>query len=359
MKRRTVLTAMLAASAPGIPWALARAADPLKVGFIYLGPVGDAGYAYQMDLGRQALEKNLGAQVAVRAVPNTNEGPDSERVARELTADGCKLIFAASFGYMNPVLKVAKRNPGCYYTVGSGYLTAPNFGGYNAKWHEGSYLSGIVAGKMTKSNVIGYVAPHPVPDVMWAINGFILGARSVNPKAEVRVIFVNSWYDPGKEREAALVLMNLNADVMTHFTDTPSALQAAEEKGVWAISFHSDMSKYAPTKYLTGLTHNWGDFFTQTAKNVMAGTQKGSLYFGGIKEGVVKMAPFGPGMPADVAALVRAKEQEIASGKLNVFAGPIKDQAGTVRVAAGSVYPEAQLGKMDWFAEGVISSAKK
>ena len=155
MKRRTVLTAMLAASAPGIPWALARAADPLKVGFMYLGPVGDAGYAYQMDLGRQALEKNLGSQVAVRAVPNTNEGPDSERVARELTADGCKLIFAASFGYMNPVLKVAKRNPGSYYTVGSGYLTAPNFGGYNAKWHEGSYLSGIVAGKMTKSNVIG------------------------------------------------------------------------------------------------------------------------------------------------------------------------------------------------------------
>lgn len=198
-----------------------------------------------------------------------------------------------------------------------------------------------------------------VPDVMWAINAFILGARSVNPKATVRVIFVNSWYDPGKEREAAMVLMNMNSDVMTHFTDTPSVVQAAEEKGVWAISFHSDMSKYAPTKYLTGITHNWGGHFTQVAKDVIAGKQQGGFYFGGLKEGVVKMAPFGPGMPAEVADLVRTKEQEIISGKLNVFAGPIKDQGGTIRVAAGSSYPEAQLGKMNWFADGIVGSVKQ
>ncbi len=359
MKRRTVLTAMLAANVVGVPWSAARAADPLKVGFMYLGPVGDCGFAYQQDLGRQALEKHMGSRVSVRLVPNTNEGPDSERVARELSNEGYKLIIAASFGYMNPVMKVAKQHPDKFYQVASGYLSAKNFGGYNAKWHEGSYLAGLAAGKMTKSNIIGYVAPFPVPDVMWAVNAFTLAARSVNPKAQVRVIFVNSWYDPGKEREAALVLMNLNSDVITHFTDTPSAMQAAEEKGVWGISFHSDMSKYAPTKYLTGITHNWGNFFIQVAEDVMAGKQKGGFYFGGLKEGVVKMAPFGPGMPADVAALLRSKEQDIVSGKLNVFAGPIKDQAGTVRVAAGSVYPEAQLGKMDWFTEGVISGAKK
>jgi simple sugar transport system substrate-binding protein len=359
MKRRTVLTAMLAANVAGISWSVARAANPLKVGFIYLGPVGDCGFAYQQDLGRQALEKNMGSQVSVRTVPNTNEGPDSERVARELSNDGCKLIFAASFGYMHPVMKVAKQNPDKFYQVASGYLSAKNFGGYNAKWHEGSYLAGIAAGKMTRSNVIGYVAPHPVPDVMWAVNAFTLGARSVNPKAQVRVIFVNSWYDPGKEREAGLVLMNMNADVMTHFTDTPSVMQAAEEKGVWAISFHSDMSKYAPTKYLTGITHNWGDYFTQVAKDVIAGTHKGGLYFGGLKEGVVKMAPFGPGMPADVAALVRAKEQDIISGKLNVFSGPIKDRDGAMRVAAGSAFPEAQLGKMNWFVDGVVTANKQ
>lgn len=360
MERRTVLKAILAANVVGIPWSAALAAgDPLKVGFIYLGPVGDSGFAYQQDLGRKALEENMGQQVSARIVPNIDEGPNAERIARELTRDGCKLIFAASFGYMNPVMKVARQNPGTYYTIASGYRTQKNFGGYNAKWQEGSYLAGIAAGKMTKSNVIGYVAPHPVPDVMWAVNAFLLGARSVNPKAKVQVIFVNSWYDPGKEREAALTLMSLGADFMTHFTDTPSVVQAAEEKGIWSISFHSDMSKYAPTKYVTGITHNWGNYFTQVAKNVIAGTQEGELYFGGIKEGVVKMAAFGPNVPADVTALVRAKEQEIASGKLNVFAGPIKDQAGTMRVAAGSAYPEAELGKMDWFVDGVTGSAGK
>lgn len=357
MERRTVLKAMLAANMTAIPLARALAAgDPLKVGFIYLGPVGDCGFAYQQDLGRRALEKNMGQQVSVRVVPDTDEGPDAERVARELTHDGCKLIFAASFGYMNPVMKVARQNPGTYYTIASGYRTMKNFGGYNAKWQEGSYLAGIAAGKMTKSNIIGYVAPHPVPDVMWAVNAFQLGAQSVNPKARVQVIFVNSWYDPGKEREAALTLMNLGADFMTHFTDTPSVVQAAEEKGVWSVSFHSDMSKYAPVKYVTGITHNWGNYFTQVAKKVIAGTQQGELYFGGIKEGVVKMAAFGPHVPADVVSLVKAREQDIASGKLNVFAGPIKDQAGTMRVAAGSAYPEADLGKMDWFVEGVTGS---
>lgn len=359
MKRRTALSAMLFANIVGISASAAQAAEPLKVGFIYLGPVGNTGFAYQQDLGRLALEKNLGSQVSIRAVPNTAEGPDSERVARELSREGYKLIFAASFGYMHPVMKVAKQNPDKFYQVASGYMSAKNFGGYNAKWHEGSYLAGIAAGKMTKSDVIGYVAPFPVPDVMWAVNAFTLGARSVNPKAQVRAVFVNSWYDPGKEREAALVLMDQSADVMTHFTDTAAPMQAAEEKGRWAISFHSDMSKFAPTKYLTGITHNWGDYFTKVAKDVMAGTQKGGFYFGGLKEGVVKMAPFGPGMPAEVAAMIRAKEQEIISGKFNVFTGPIKDRDGATRVAVDAVFPEAQLGKMDWFVEGVVTGAMR
>lgn len=360
MQRRTVLKAILAANVVGVPWSAALAAsDPLKVGFIYLGPVGDSGFAYQQDLGRKALEENMGTQVSVRIVPNIDEGPNAERVARELSKDGCKLIFAASFGYMNPVMKVARQNPGTFYTIASGYRTMKNFGGYNAKWQEGSYLAGIAAGKMTKSNIIGYVAPHPVPDVMWAVNAFLLGARSVNPQAKVQVIFVNSWYDPGKERDAALTLMSLGADFMTHFTDTPSVVQAAEEKGIWAISFHSDMSKYAPTKYVTGITHNWGNYFTQVAKNVIAGTQEGELYFGGIKEGVVKMAAFGPNVPTEVIALVQAKEQEIASGKFNVFTGPIKDQAGTMRVEAGSTYPDADLGKMNWFVDGVTGGTGK
>jgi len=360
MERRTVLKAMLAANAVALPWSATRAAEgPLKVGFIYPNPIGDCGFAYQQDLGRQALEKAMGDKVTVRTVADIAEGPDVERVVRELSQDGCKLLFATSFGYMNPIMKVARQNPDAFYLVASGYRTASNFSGYNAKWHEGSYLAGIAAGNLSKSNLIGYVAPYPVPDVAWALNGFALGARSVNPKAEVRVIFVNSWYDPGKEREAALTLMSMGADVMTHFTDTPSVLQAAEEKGIWSISFHSNMVQYAPKKYVTGITHNWGGYFQQVANDVLAGTQQGGLYMGGVKEGVVKLAPFGPEVPSDLAALISGKEQEMAAGKLAVFSGPIRDRNGVERVAQGSTYPDAELGKMDWYVEGIVGGPSK
>lgn len=337
----------------------AVAADPLKVGFIFLGPVGDVGWTYQHDLGRRELEKAMGSQVSVRVVDSVNEGLDSERIARELSADGRKLIFAASFGYMQPVLRVAQENPDKSYSTASGYLTATNVGGYNARWYEGGYLAGIVAGKTTKSNVLGFVGALPVPDVMWDLNAFILGARSVNPKAIVRVVFTNSWYDPPKEREAATALLNLGADVLTHFTDTPAVVTAADERGVPSISFHSDMRKYAPKHYLTGITHNWGGYYTQVARDVIAGKWKGQLYMGGLKEGVIRMAPFGPGVSKEIADLVAAKERDIVAGRLNVFAGPIKDQKGTIRVPAGATLADADLGKMDWFAEGVVGASGK
>lgn len=333
--------------------AVAAAAEPLKVGFIFLGPVGDAGWTYQHDLGRRELEKNLGAQVSVRTVPDTNEGPDSERVARELSSDGYKLIFGASFGYMTPMLKVANDHPGTTYLIASGYQTAKNFGGYNARWQEGGYLAGIVAGKTTKSNVIGFVGAHPVPDVMWYLNAFTIGARSVNPKAVVRVVFVNTWNDPPKERDAAVVLMNQGADVLTHFTDSTAVSTAAEERGVGVISFHSDMRRSAPKNYLTGVTHNWGGFYTKVAREVMAGTWKPGLYLGGISDGVIKMAPMGPRVTQETADLVQAAERGIVSGKLHVFAGPIKDQKGVIRVPAGASVADADLGKMDWFVDGV------
>ncbi len=354
--RRTLLSAGVAASL--LPLRSAWAAGPLKIGFVFLGPVGDTGWTYQHDLGRRELEKNLGAQVSVRTVPDTNEGPDSERVARELSADGCQLIFGASFGYMKPMLTVANDNPGVQYLIASGYQTAKNFGGYNARWHEGGYLAGIVAGRTTRSNIIGLVGAHPVPDVMWYLNAFALGARSVNPKAMVHVVFVNSWFDPPKERDAAVALMNQGADVLTHFTDTPAVTTAAEARGVGAISFHSDMRSHAPRNYLTGVTHHWGGFYTRVAREVMAGSWKPGLYLGGIGDGVVKMAPMGPRVPKDVAELVQAKERDIASGKLQVFAGPIKDQKGAVRVAAGARVADADLGRMDWFAEGVVGGSR-
>lgn len=356
-KRNFLRAALAAAIGPGVATA-AHAAPPMKVGFIFLGPVGDVGWTHQHDLGRQAMQKALGSQVSVRAVANTTEA-DAERIARELSADGAKLVFAASFGFMRPVLRVAKANPDKFYDTASSYIVTPNAGGYNAKWYEGGYLAGIVAAKATRSNVIGFVGAFPVPDVVWDLNGFTLGARSVNPKAEVRTVFVNSWYDPPKEREAAIALINSGADVITHFTDTAAVVSAAEELGVPTISFHSDMSKYAPKHYLTGITHNWGDYYTKVVREVMAGTWKPRLYLGGLKEGVVKLAPFGASVPKDVIELVEARQRAIVSGKLNVFAGPIKDQKGVVRVKAGAAYPIAELGKMDWFVEGVTGASGK
>ncbi|MDY0748256.1 BMP family ABC transporter substrate-binding protein [Paucibacter sp. R3-3] len=352
--RRGFIIKALAAMALGAGLGGAHAAEPMKVAFVYLGPVGDSGWTFQHDLGRRELEAKLGSKITVRTVPSVNEGPDSERVIRELSADGNKLIFAVSFGYMQPALRVAAENPDKFYTTASGYLTAPNVGGYNAKWHEGGYLAGIIAAKTTKSNVLGFVGALPVPDVVWDLNAFTLGARSINPKIQVRTVFVNSWYDPPREREAAVTLMNAGADVLTHFTDTPAVVTAAEERGVPSISFHSDMRKFAPKHYLTGITHQWGSYYTQVTQEVMAGTWKGQLYFGGLKEGTIRMAPFGDSVPKDVRDFVNAKQQDIVSGKLKVFAGPIKDQKGVVRVAAGSSYPDADLGKMDWFVEGVV-----
>lgn len=359
-QKRILISAGLAAALAALAGAPAAvAAEPLKVGFMFLGPVGDSGWTYQHDLGRQALEKNLGAKVSVRTVPNTNEGPDSERVARELSAEGYKLVFAASFGYMKPVLNVAKQFPDARYTVASGYQTSKNVGGYNAKWHEGGYLAGIVAGKTTKTDVVGLVGAFPVPDVMWYLNAFTLGARSVNPKVEVRTIFVNSWYDPPKETEAAVALMNQNADVLTHFTDTPAVATAAESKGVGVISFHSDMTRFAPKHYLTGLVHEWGGFYTRVTQEVLAGTWKPGLYLGGVRDGVIRMAPMGPRVSKEIAELVAAKERDIASGKLQVFGGPIKDRTGKLRVPAGKALADADLGTMNWFVEGVIGGSDK
>lgn len=347
--RRLVAASLLTVLLPGI----AVAQPPVKVGFIYNGPIGDVGWTYQHDLGRQEMEKALGSKVSVRTVPNTSEGPDGARVARELTADGTKLVFAVGFGYMRDILRLAAENPGTCYAVATGYQTAPNVSGYTAQWHEGGYLAGIVAGKTTKNNNIGFVAAHPIPVVNQYLNAFMLGARSVNPKAVVRTVFVGSWSDPPKETDAANALLNQGVDVMTHYTNSPAVVIAADARSVPTISFHSDMRKYAPKKYLTGMTHHWGGYYTKVANDVLAGRCQGGLYSGDIKDGTIKLATLSPEVPKDVADLVEAKSKEIASGQLKVFTGPIKDGKGTIRVQQGSTLSDADLGKMDWFAEGI------
>ena len=337
----------------------AAAGTPVKVGYVYVSPIGDAGWTFQHDQGRKQMEAALGGKVQSKFVENVAEGPDAERVIREMAQSGNAIIFTTSFGYMNPTEKVAKQFPNVKFAHATGYQTGPNFANYNARFYEGRYLTGIIAGRMTKTNILGYVAAFPIPEVLQGINAFARGARSVNPKAEVRVIWVNSWYDPGKEREAALTLMSQNADIVTHHTDSTAVVQAAEERGKYAFGYHSDMSKYGPKAHLTATTHQWGDYYTKAVQDVMAGSWKPTATWGGYKEGMIKLAPLNAAIPADVKESIVKLEGDLKAGKFHPFAGPVKDQDGKERVASGKTMTDDELGKMDYYVEGVGSKLPK
>jgi simple sugar transport system substrate-binding protein len=353
--RRTLLKTAAAAAATSLaagPLAVLAQA-PLKVGFVYVSPVGDAGWTFQHDQGRKQMEKVLGAKVTTKFVESVPEGADAERVIRELASSGHALIFTTSFGYMNPTVKVAQSFPKTHFEHATGYKTAKNVGIYNARFYEGRYLAGVIAGRMTKSNTLGYVGAFPIPEVLQGMNAFMRGARSVNPKAEMKVIWVNSWYDPGREREAAMTLISQGADVVTHHTDSTATVQAAEEKGVYAMGYHSDMSKYGPKAHLTAVTHHWGDFYTRAAQDTIAGKMQPSNLWGGMKQGMIKLAPINAAVPADVKTAVAALEKDIIAGKFHPFTGPVKDQSGKERVAVGVVMTDKELGGMDFYVEGI------
>jgi len=339
--------------------AAAQAGEPLKVGFVYVSPIGDAGWTYQHELGRKALEQALGDKVATKYVENVPEGADAERVIRELAASGHKLILTTSFGYMNPTIKVAPQFPDVAFMHATGYKTAKNVGIYNARFYEARYLAGMVAGKMTKKNVAGYVGAFPIPEVLQGINAFMRGMRSVNPKAELKVVWVNSWFDPGKEREATNTLIAQGADVVSHHTDSTAVVQAAAEKGVWAVGYHSDMSKFGPKTHLTAATHIWGEIYIKAARDVLAGKWKPMNVWGGIKDKMVKLAPINPVVPAEVKERVAKVEKEIVAGKFHPFAGPFKDNEGKERVAAGKTMTDDEMQKMDFYVEGVQGKLPK
>ncbi len=334
-------------------------AEPLKVGFVYVSPIGDAGWTYQHELGRRQMQESLGDQVVSKFVESVPEGGEATRVIRQFAADGHGLVFTTSFGYMNPTVKVAKTFPKTIFQHATGYKQKKNVGTYMARFYEGRYLTGIVAGKMTQSNVAGYIAAFPIPEVLRGINAFTLGMRSVNPAAQVKVIWVNSWFDPGREREAADVLIAQGADVVTHHTDSTAAVQAAEDKGVYAIGYHSDMSKYGPKAHLTAATHHWGAFYTQIAKDVLNGNWESKDVWGGVKEGMIKLAPLSSAVPQEVAERVAAQEAGIKAGELHPFQGPIKDQSGAERIAAGNTMSDKDLRVMDWYVEGVQGKLPK
>ena len=331
---------------------IARAADPLKVGFVYVTPLSAAGWTAQHQEGRLQMERTLGARVQARHVENVSEGPDAERVIRDLAQQGHRLIFTTSFGYMEPTLKVARDFPQTAFEHVSGYRSAANVGVVNARFYEGRYLAGMAAGGVSRTGVAGCVAAFPIPEVVHGINAFVLGMRAVNPAATLKVVWVNTWHDPGRERDAALTLMNQGADVVTHHTDSTAVAIAAQEKGRWCVAYHSDMRAFAPTAQLTAVTHHWGGHYTRSAQAVLENRWQPGAVWGGLREGMIGLAEFGPAVPEAVRVRVRERQAAIASGKFHPFSGRLLDNVGRVRQTAGSLSDEA-LNRVDWYVEGV------
>ena len=324
-----------------------------RVAFVYIGPPGDGGYTYQHDQGRKYMEAQLGIKAdVVQSVP---EGADAEHVIADL-AQNHDIVFTTSFGYMDSTLAVAKRYPKVIFMHCSGYKTAPNMGTYFGKNYQGSYLAGIVAGKMTKKNIIGYVGAFPIPEVIYNINAYALGVQSVNPKAKIYVVWTNTWFDPSTERQAAESLLDKGADVLQAYQDSPATLQAAAERGAYAGGNDSDMSRYAPKNYLTNPVWNWGPYYTKVVEAVENKTWTNTPYEGSLADGTVTIAPLGSDVPASVKTLVEAAKAKIIAGQLHVFAGPITDASGKVAVPAGENLPLADILKMNWFVKGVVGT---
>lgn len=330
----------------------------LKAAFVYIGPPGDLGYTYEHDRGRKAAAEALGDKVKLDFIENVPEGPDAERVIRQYAQDGYDIIFATSFGYMDPTFNVAKEFPKVKFEHCSGYKTSENMATYFGRMEEPRYLTGIVAAKMTKSNKIGYVAAFPIPECVRGINWFTLGVRSVNPKAKVSVVWTNTWYDPVKEREAAVALLDAGCDIIAQHQDTTEPQKAAAERGKLSIGYDSDMGKFVGDTVLTGAIWNWGAYYTKTLQDVLAGTWKSHAYWEGMKAGVVDLAPLSAKVPKDVADLVTKAKADILSGALDIYAGPIADQSGKVIIPAGTKISDEQELNMDWFVQGVVGKVK-
>jgi basic membrane protein A len=333
--------------------------EPLQVGFVYVAPIGDAGWVYQHERGRMAVEAAFRDKVKTTYVENVPEGPDAERVIRDLARQGHKLIFTPSFGYMEPTLKVAKEFPDVKFESITGYKTAPNVGVANARYYEGRYLAGVAAGRMTKTNMAGYVAGFPIPEVLQGINAFTLGMRSVNPKAQVKVVWLNAWFDPPRERDAAMTLFNQNVDVVAFHTGSTAVMAAAQERGKMAVAYHSDMRKVAPDAQIVAVTHHWGDYYVSRVQAALDSRWKSGSFWGGIEHAMVRAGDFGPKVPQAVRDEVRKRQTEIAKGKLRPFTGPIVDNEGKQVLAAGSTMTDEQILSMNFLVSGVQGKVAK
>ncbi|MER9975142.1 BMP family ABC transporter substrate-binding protein [Mesorhizobium sp. M0085] len=348
---KKLLIAVMATTAALSLAASAEAADKLKACWVYTGPIGDFGYSYQHDQGRLEVEKALGDKVATAYLENVSEGPDADRAFERLAREGCKIIFGTSFGFMDPEVKIAKKFPKVMFEHATGYKTAENLGIYNARFYEGRYVLGQIAAKQSKSGVAGYIVSFPIPEVVMGINSFMLGAQSINPNFKAKIVWVNSWFDPGKEADAAKALFDQGADIIVQHTDSTAALQVAEERKLHGFGQSSDMIKFAPHAQLTALTDEWGPYYISRVQAALDGTWKPDNVWLGIKDGAVKLAPF-TNMPDDVKAMAEATTKKIADG-WNPFTGPVAKQDGTPWLKEGEVADDATLLGMNFYVKGV------
>ena len=351
------LAALLVVLAPAGHEAVAQ--SKLKVGILHIGSINDAGYNQAHAEGVQIMKKNL-PEVEVIEVENVSEGADAERVMENMIKQGAKLVIPASFGYLEPALRVAQKYPEVKFVHPGGYKRAPNLTTYWASTPEAFYLMGIAAGKTTKTNKLGYVVALPISFFLANINAFELGARSVNPKAETRIVFTGTFLDPGKEAAAANALLEQGVDVLGVIVDSPiTVVQAAEKRSAYSVGYHYlGVQKFAPKGWIGGIAFTWGNLYTRFAKQAMDGTWKSEDILGGLGDDYLTIAPFGPAVSEATIKLVDAKKQELLAGKAEVFQGPIRDNKGVERVKAGEAFPLAELRKMDWLVEGVIGQSK-
>jgi simple sugar transport system substrate-binding protein len=330
--------------------------DPMKVGFVYVGPIGDHGWSYQHDQGRLGVEAHFGDAVDTTYVENVAEGADAERAIRALAQAGHDLIFTTSFGFMNATARVAKDYPDITFMHATGYQRGGNLGTYLSSTYEGRYVTGAAAAMVTESNVIGYIGSYAIPEVIRDINAVYLGAKSVNPDVEIRVVWVNTWFDPAREADAANTLMDQGADVVASHTDSPAPLTAAERRGNWGVGQASDMSEYGPEAHLLSVVNDWAPYYIRTVQEVMDGTWQPEDYWGGMAENVIQIIEPSDRLTDEQQASLDQLIADISSGAVHPFTGPLSDQSGTLRYPEGQVMTKEELAVMDWYVEGITAT---
>ena len=351
--RRILIAAAALALALGATLGAASAQQKLKIGFIYVGPIGDMGWSYQHEVARRALVDQFKDKIDTTFLENVNEGPDAERSIEQLVRNGAKLVYTTSFGFMDATAKVAKKYPNVMFEHATGYKRDKNLATYSGRFYEGRYIQGQIAAKMSKTGTIGYIASFPIPEVIAGINATMLGAQSVRPDMKVKIIWVNSWYDPGKEAAAARALADQGADILTQHTDSAAATQFANERGIFSFGQDSDQIKFGPKAQLTAIVNNWTPYYVDRVKLALDNKWATGDVWGGLNSKIVQMAPY-TNMPDDVKKLAMDTEAAISGGKLHPFKCPVVDQDGkTVECKGGANLDDGQILGMNFYIKGI------